>query len=109
MADKDEVVQLIERLETVTEELAVRGLRAAGAGQLSTLAVLRDEFLRINAEHLAGRLDTLMTAMRNDDPGSAGALLGLRSSLRLFERMLTREVIGSVLKGSQGDSGEDSP
>ncbi|MHB8898287.1 MAG: hypothetical protein ACYC6Y_06030 [Thermoguttaceae bacterium] len=43
MADKDEVVQLIERLETATEELAVRGLRAAGPAHLGTLTVLRDE------------------------------------------------------------------
>ncbi len=108
MADEDEVVQLIERVDSATEELAVRGLRAAGASQISTLSILRDELLRVNAEHLAGRLDTLVTALRSDDPGAAGALLGLRASLRLFERMLTREVVASVLKGVAGGPEEDS-
>lgn len=107
MADWEEVVQLVEGLEKLTEELAVRGLRTAGPNQLTPLETLRDELIRVNAEHLASRVDALAQAIRSDDRQAAAQLLRLRASLRLFERMLTREVVSSVLREVQtAESGE---
>ena len=91
MEDAAEIVHTIERLQTSLEELAVRGLRSAGSQDLKALTSLREEFQRIGAEHLAGRIATLSDAIRNDDRASAAALLRAQSSLRVFERILTLE------------------
>jgi hypothetical protein len=109
MADREEVVQVVGRLETLSEELAVRGLRTAGPEHFSSLDVIREELERVNAEHLADRVEALATATRNDDRGAAAALLRLRASLRLFERMLTQEVVAEVLESTLVGEGEEVP
>jgi hypothetical protein len=108
MAEIDEIVQTIERLEAALEDLAVRGLRSAGPQDLAGLDALHEEFERIGAGHLAGRIAAVTAAIRNDDRSAAAALLRARASLRVFERVLTLEVAGGVL-GSMAatDQGED--
>jgi hypothetical protein len=97
MLETEEIVQTIERLQGALEDLAVRGLRSAGPGDLSALALLREEFERIGADHLAGRISTVIEAIRNDDRSSAPALMRAQASLRVFERILTLEVAGDLL------------
>ena len=108
MAELDEILQTIERLESALDDLAVRGLRSAGPQDLASLDALREEFERIGAGHLAGRIAAVITGIRNDDRGAAATLLRARASLRVFERVLTLEVAEGVL-GSMGvpDEGED--
>jgi hypothetical protein len=98
MPETDEIVRAIGHLQGAFEDLAVRGLRSAGPQQLAPLESLREEFERIGADHLAGRVAALLSAIRNDDRGAAAALLRAQTSLRLFERMLTLEVVGEVLE-----------
>jgi hypothetical protein len=86
-----EVMQTLDRLHAALADLVVRGLRSAGPAQLAPLEALREEFSRIGAEHLAGRLGDLLDAIRADDRGAAAALLRAQTSSRLFERLLTRE------------------
>src|SRR5215831_11869355 len=99
MAELDEIMQTIERLESALDDLAVRGLRSAGPQDLASLDALREEFERIGAGHLAGRIAAVTTAIRNDDRDAAAALLRARASLRVFERVLTLEVAEGVLGG----------
>jgi len=97
MLETEEIVQTIGRLQGELEDLAVRGLRSAGPGDLSTLTLLREEFERIGANHLAGRIATVTDAIRNDDRSAAPALMRTLASLRVFERILTLEVVGALL------------
>jgi hypothetical protein len=98
MPETDEIVQTIGRLEGRLEELTVRGLRSAGPEQLAALSALREEFERIGADHLAGRVAELVAALRNDDPKAAPALLRTQASLRVFERILTLETAAEALR-----------
>lgn len=85
----EEVVQTIERLQQTFEDLAVRGLRSCGPEQLTVLSSLHEELDRIGAAHIAGRLEDVIAKIRNDDRGSARALMRAQASLRVFERLLT--------------------
>jgi hypothetical protein len=107
MAETDEIVQTIERLQSAFEDLAVRGLRSAGPADLATLTALREEFERIGADHLAGRIGAVIDAIRNDDRAAAAALLRAQASLRVFERVLTLEVAADALQGLLASSEEE--
>src|SRR5205085_6208981 len=98
MPETAEIVQSLERLQNALEDLAVRGLRACGPGQLATLEALRAEFERVGAGHLAGRIAAVIAAVRNDDRSAAAALFRAQASLRVFERVLTLEVAGDLLE-----------
>lgn len=89
----EEVVQTIERLQQTFEDICVRGLRACGAEQLTLLGALHEELDRIGAAHLSGRLEELIEKIRNDDRGSARALMRAQASLRVFERLLTVQTV----------------
>lgn len=93
MQEVQEVVQTIERLQHSFEDLAIRGLRSCGPDQLQVLSALHEELDRIGAAHLAGRLEDLIEKIRNDDRGSARALMRAQASLRVFERLVTLETV----------------
>jgi hypothetical protein len=96
----DEIAELrdaLDRLHAALEDLAVRGLRAAGPQDLARLTTLRDEFSTAGAGHIAERLDTTIEAVRSDDRGAAAALLRAMTATRLFDRMLTLEVAAGML------------
>jgi hypothetical protein len=103
MAELDEIVQTVERLQNALEELSVRGLRSAGGEQLAVLEALREEFERIGAGHLAGRVATLASAVRAGERSAAAALLRAQASLRVFERILTLEAAGETLRALVGE------
>lgn len=100
METNDEIVQVIDRLQGEFEDLAVRGLRTAGASNMVRLRSLREEFERIGAGHLASRISVLMSALETGDRAAAAALLRAAASLRVFERVLTLNVAGAVLQGA---------
>jgi hypothetical protein len=109
----DEIAELrdaLDRLHAALEDLAVRGLRAAGPQDLAKLTALRDELRGAGAGHLAERLGTTIDAVRADDRGAATALLRAMTTTRLFDRMLTLEVAASMLSAggaaADGDSDE---
>jgi hypothetical protein len=108
----DEIEELrgaLDRLHAALNDLAVRGLRAAGPTDLARLSALRDEFHSAGAGGLAGRLSALLDAVRADDRSAAPALLRAMTALRLFDRMLTLEVAAAALAvaGAENDDGED--
>lgn len=88
----DEIADTIDRLRTEFEALAVRGIRAAGPENVALLKAAREEFERIGAEHLAGRIGDVVNALEQADRGAAAALLRAQTSLRLFDRVLTLDV-----------------
>jgi hypothetical protein len=96
----DEIAELrdaLDRLHAAMDDLAARGLRAAGPQDLAKLVALRDEFRDAGAGHLAERLSAAIDAVRSDDGGAAAALLRAMTAARLFDRMLTLEVAASML------------
>jgi hypothetical protein len=98
MSPTNEILQAVDRLAGVLADLVVRGLRSAGPAQLVPLEALREEFDRIGAAHLAGRIAGLLDAVRRDDRSAAAALLRAQTSLRLFERILTLEHAAELLQ-----------
>lgn len=101
----DEIAELrdaLDRLHAAMEDLAVRGLRAAGPQDLAKLTALRDEFRAAGAGHLTERLDAAIEAARADERGAAAALLRAMTATRLFDRMLTLEVAASMLTTDNG-------
>ncbi len=103
----EEIAQTIDRLHGAFADLAVRGLRSAGPGDLATLRAVREEFQRIGADHLAGRIGEVVSAIENDDRAAARALLRAQASLRVFERILTLEVAGQALQAMLDAPEED--
>jgi hypothetical protein len=107
----DEIAELrdaLDRLHAAADDLVVRGVRAAGPQDIARLAALRDEFRAAGAEQLAGRLATLVDAVRSDDRSAAPALLRAMTAARLFDRMLTLEVASAALEAaSEGQDDED--
>lgn len=97
MADEDEIVHTVERLDREFTDLVTRGLRAVGPQHLTALTALRLEFERIGAMHLAERIGTLITAIKADDRKAAEALLRAQTSLRVFERLLTVQTMRAAL------------
>ena len=97
MSDIDEVVDTLDRLNGELQDLLVRGLRVCGPEHLGALKAIHSELSRVGAEHLAGRLAALTSALEADDRNSAAALLQTQSSLRVFERVLTLQVAEQTL------------
>jgi hypothetical protein len=108
----DEIEELrggLDRLSAALDDLLVRGVRSAGAQDLARLSALRDELRASGAEHLSGRLATLVDAVAAGDRGAAAALMRAITSLRLFERMLTLEVAAQSLAAAVADDNDDGP
>lgn len=98
MTENDEIARAISRLQAELEDLAIRGLRTAGTQQLAPLKAMREEFERIGAAHLAGRVAKVISGIESNDDDAAGALLQAQASLRLFERVLSQEAAVDHLK-----------
>lgn len=107
----DEIAELrdaLDRLHAALEDLAARGLRAAGPPDLARLTALRDEFRAAGAGHVAERLDATIEAVRSDDRGAAAALLRAMTATRLFDRMLTLEVAATMLTAASAAADGDT-
>ena len=98
MAVHEELVVTLEQLRRELEEFAVRGLRAVGPRQLGKLTQLREELAGVGVEHLAGLLQELEAGLKSDSPAAARALLRAQTALRIFERLLTLQVVGGQLQ-----------
>jgi hypothetical protein len=103
MSETIEILQTIDRLHGVLGDLIVRGLRSVAPSQQALLDALREEFARIGADHLAGRIAELSRAVREQEAGAAAALLQAQTSLNLFERILTLEHASELLGSLQNE------
>lgn len=111
MIDTIEIVQTIEHLQRTFEDLMLRGLKAAGPGEINTLTNIREECERIGAYHLASRVGAVVDALQGNSRTGAQALMKAQTSLGLFDRILTLENARSVLAAAEVlgiASGEDS-
>src|SRR5258708_2543923 len=97
MSETIEILQAVDRLHAVLADLIVRGLRSVGPAQTAPLQSLREEFERVGASHLSGRIAALLDAVAREDRTAAAALLRTQTSLRLFERILTLERAADLL------------
>jgi hypothetical protein len=107
MEELAELRDALDRLHTALDDLAMRGLRAAGPQDLARLTALRDEFQAAGARHIAERLTTTIDAVRADDRGSAASLLRAMVAGRLFDRMLTLEVAAGMLSAEEAADAAD--
>lgn len=95
--DTTEIVQTIDHLQRTFEDLMIRGLKAAGPGEMNTLANIREECERIGAYHLAGRVEAILDAINKNERTGAQALMCAQTSLRMFDRILTLEYAQMIL------------
>lgn len=96
MQPSDELEELrvsLERIRTLLENLAVRGLRACGHDELAQLADYAEHLDQTGAGHLAALLCDLRSTIEGDRRTSAQALLQAQSCVRLLERLLTLRVV----------------
>jgi hypothetical protein len=97
MIDNVEIVQTIEHLQRTFEDLMLRGLKAAGPGEINTLTNIREECERIGAYHLASRVGAIVEAIQSGSRTGAEALMKAQTSLRLFDRILTLDAAREAL------------
>jgi hypothetical protein len=107
MAEIEEIVQTIERLQRELADLSIRGLRSAGPSDIATLRAVREEFERIGADHLAGRIADVIAAIDQGDRHAARPLLRAQASLRVFERILTLDVAKGSLQAMLAESPDE--
>ena len=94
--ERDQLVYLTRRLAELFDELAIRGLRSLGPADLERLDRSREALHGLGAAHLADRVSRLRQAVEADQHSGA-ALLAARTSLELFERVLSREWVTDLL------------
>ncbi len=97
MIDTVEIVQTIEHLQRTFEDLMLRGLKAAGPGEINTLTNIQEECERIGAYHLASRVGAIVEAIQSNSRTGAEALMKAQTSLRLFDRILTLDAAREAL------------
>jgi hypothetical protein len=96
MQPPDELEELrvgLERLRTLLENLAARGLRACGPDERAQLAMYTEHLDQTGAGHLAAGLADLSSKIERDERASAQALLEAQTNVRLLERLLTLRVV----------------
>jgi hypothetical protein len=98
VTENEEIAYAISRLQAEFDDLAVRGMRTTGTQHLAPLKAMREEFERIGAAHLAGRIARVIGGIETDDNGAATALLQAQASLRLFERVVSLEAAAEHLR-----------
>lgn len=101
MIDTIEIVQTIEHLQRTFEDLMLRGLKAAGPGEINTLTNIREECERIGAYHLASRVGAVVDALHSNSRSGAQALMKAQTSLGMFDRILTLEAARSALAAAE--------
>lgn len=92
-----EIVALVRGIRTALDDLAIRGLRAAGPDDLTQLEAYRDQLRGMGAGHLAEHLDTLLDETREDQRAAARSLVRAQAGLRVFQRLLTLRSVASRL------------
>lgn len=97
-ADQQEIIDTLHHLLHEFEDLAVGGLRAVGPERIKQLDHLKEAFERAGSLHLAKRLGNLADAIREDSRTAGDALMRAQASVRMFDRILTLEVVEDQLK-----------
>lgn len=92
-----EVIDSIRQLQAELEDLAVGGLRQVGPEHVPLLDHFCDYMQGVGAQHIGERIQVLANAIRQNDKTAASALMRLQASLRLFERILTVNVVTNQL------------
>jgi hypothetical protein len=108
MTETDEIMHTLDQVQIALADLAVRGLRSAGARERATLAGLRTELERVGADHLASRVAAVLAGLDGADREAAPALLRAQASVRLFERVLTLEIAAEALGVLAGPASEET-
>jgi hypothetical protein len=107
MIDTTEIVQTIDHLQRTFEDLMLRGLKAAGPGEINTLTNIREECERIGAYYLAGQVGAIVDAIQTNSRSAASALMRAQTTLRLFDRILTLENARIILANGISEDIED--
>jgi len=98
--ESDELRGTLDRMRTLLDALAVRGLRACGTDELAQLRVFTDDLERSGAGHTAALLTALHTHIEKADRAAAPALLTAQTAVRLLERLLTLRVAAAHYKAA---------
>lgn len=96
-----EAMQTIDQVKQLFRDLTVGGLLTAEADKINTLNTLTEEFARIEAHHIAEKLQALLRAIENNNKQSAALLMRAQASVQLFERLLTLEYAQQTLAAAK--------
>ena len=107
MSELLEVNDTLERLNGDLQDLMIRGLRVCGPEHLNALKSIQQHLAQVGAKYLADRLCKLIAAIEADSPSAAAELMETQASMRVFERVLTLQYAGDVLK--QIENGDSIP
>jgi hypothetical protein len=97
MDELQEAAATLENVQSLLDDLVVSGVRSAPAATLAQLRARRDEFAKMGAEHLAESIQRLVACIEADDREAPGAVVRAQTSLRLFERFLSKEAASASL------------
>ncbi|MBF0103375.1 MAG: hypothetical protein HQK77_20940 [Desulfobacterales bacterium] len=104
--EQQEILKMIQRLQSLFEDLVLCGLRTAGPDMLSKLRQMYEEFNRTGAMYLANLLNELIHKLDIDDKTVASAFQKAQTSLKIFERLLTMDVIYHSLVTLQSNNND---
>jgi hypothetical protein len=101
-----DALALVERLNGLLDDLAVRGLRAVGGEGIARLNAQGEALAGIGAAHLSEAIEALVTDLRNGRREAARTLLKTRASVRVFERLLSLKMVAAQLQDGLGEGSE---
>jgi hypothetical protein len=101
-----DALALVERLNGLLDDLAVRGLRAVGGDAIARLVAQGEALSGIGAAHLAEAIEALVNDLRNGRREAARTLLKTRASVRVFERLLSLRMVAAELETGLGEGSE---
>ena len=92
-----EALAMVIGLNSLLDQLWVRGLRALDSETLARLQARADGLASLGAEHLGAQFRSLLQLLCEGDRGAATAAFSARASLRVFERLLSLRMTGAQL------------
>lgn len=93
-----ELSRVLARLQQEVEAIGTRGLRAVSNEQLAWLRHTSESIGAMGAEFMSSRIRSFLEAQQAGRDDSARCFLELLTTLRVFERVLTLEVIQEQLQ-----------
>ncbi len=101
-----DALALVERLNGLLDDLAVRGLRAVGGDGIARLNAQAEALAGIGAAHLSEAIEALVNDLRAGRREAARTLLKTRASVRVFERLLSLRMVAAQLQSGLGEGSD---
>lgn len=101
-----DALALVQRLNALLDDLAVRGLRAVDGDTIARVAAQSEALTGIGAAHMAEATAALVADLRSGRREGARTLLRTRASVRVFERLLSLRMVAADLQAGLATTSE---